>query len=143
MRITIPDDLADVYVAYATRQNRSLDTVIEAQLSKFKALEPGKRTLTIGGEVTQRLETALGGLPIRTPNDLVTRVEDLAAISFQHIRLDFSPAHLAELAHRAERQGKSVETLVIETVDRMAHEFFWQSGGGERVLQKSQEAKAS
>ena len=143
MRITLPDDLADLYLAYATKQGRPLDDVIAAQLKKFKSLEPGKASLTIGGEATSKLEAATGGLPLRNAEDLVARVERLAAISFQHIRLDFSLSHLEELAYRAERQGKSVETLIIETAERIREELFWGSGAGEAVLVRAPEAKAS
>jgi hypothetical protein len=134
MRITIADTTADAYQAFATKQGRPLDQIVETQLARFRTLEPGTPAIVIGGESLERLTIALGGLSIRDGADLATKVDDLAAVSFQHIRLNFSPQHLAELQHRAERQGKSVESLVIDTVNKMAEDFFWRSGGGESVL---------
>lgn len=135
MRVTLTDAVCDAYEGYAAKQGRPLDAVIEAQLARFKTLEPGKRAVVIGPEEIEALTVALGGLPVKSGADLVAKVTELAAVSFHHIRLDFSPGHLAELAHRAERQGKSAETIIRETVDRMGEQFFWQMGGGESVLQ--------
>lgn len=137
MRVTLTDPVCDAYDAFATKQGRSLDEVIEAQLARFKTLEPGKRAIVIGPAEIEALTLALGGLSIKSGADLVAKVNELAAVSFHHIRLNFSPNHLAELANRAERQGKPVEMLIRETVDRMGEQFFWQMGGGESVLAPS------
>jgi hypothetical protein len=134
MRVTLADTTVDAYEAFAKKQGKPVDQVIEHQLARFKTLEPGTRAVVIGKDDIEKLTIALGGIPVKDAADLVARVENLAAVSFQHIRLNFSPQHLAELAHRAERQGKSVEAVIRDTVNRMAEDFFWKSGGGESVL---------
>lgn len=134
MRVTLADTTVDVYEQYATKQGRPVDQVIEAQLNRFKRLEPGTKAVVVNAEMLESLSVALGGLPIKDAADLCAKVEELAAVSFQHIRLDFSPKHLAQLADRAERQGKPVEQVIQDVVKTMAEQFFWHSGGGEAVL---------
>jgi len=134
MRITLPDAVADAYLAYAEKQGRPVEAVLTAQLQRFQAVEPGSRTIVLGGALTEQLSTMLGGFPIQSAEDLVRKVNELAAVSFQHIRLDFSPSHLRELAHRAERQGKPVEDIIQDVVRQLADQFFWTSGAGEAVL---------
>lgn len=131
MRVTITDKTAERYQAYADEQGRALDAVLEAQLVRFVALPPGKKVIVVAAAEAQAI---VGGTPILNGTDLLARVSQLASLSFHHIRLDFSPAQLAELEHRARRQGKSVETLAEEITKAILRDFFWASGGGEAAV---------
>lgn len=135
MRITIPDEVAALYEPYAAAQGRSLDEVLTAQLTRFAKLEPGKRAIILGPKHIEALETMTGRLPLRDAADLQKRVDDLAAVTFSHIRLDFSASQLAEIAHRAERQGRPAAQIVREMIDATQRDMFWNSGGGEATAE--------
>lgn len=139
MRITIKDATADVYQRYADHQGRGLDAVVEAQLARFAAQEPGTKAIVVNAADAQAI---LGGTPILSGADLLQRLTQLASLSFHAIRLDFSPAQLAELQHRAERQGKSVEVLAQDIVRGLLRDFFWASGGGEAAVASTATATA-
>lgn len=130
MRITIPDEVAELYQSYAKTQGRSVEDVCTAQLTRFAKHEPGKRALILGAAAITTLEQTFGGLPLRTFEDIVARVKQLAAIEFHRVQLDFSPSQLAELQHRAARQGRTVDYLANEIIQAICRDFFWQSGGG-------------
>lgn len=134
MRVTIRDATADVYQGYADQQGRGLDAVVEAQLARFAGHAPGTKAIVVNAEDAHRI---LGGTPVLNGTDLLARVSQLASLSFHGIRLDFSPAQLAELQHRAERQGKTVEVLAADIVKSINREFFWASGGGEASALKT------
>lgn len=139
MRITIKDSTADVYQRYADKQGRGIDAVVEAQLARFSGQEPGTKAIVVSAEDAQRI---LGGTPVLNGTDLLARVSQLASLTFHGIRLDFSPAQLSELQHRAERQGKTVEALAADIVKAINREFFWASGGGEAADPAKQQQKA-
>lgn len=140
MRVTIPDDLADKYAAYAHTQGRSVEAVLCAQLDRFAKLEPGKKAILIQADVLKALETRLGGYALKDGADLLARIEKLADVKFEGVSLGLSTQQLAELQHRAERTGKPVATLVHDVWLYLAQNLFWHSGGGEA---KAPAAKAS
>src|SRR5690242_19509027 len=108
MRITIPDALADQYDAMATTQGRTLDQVITAQLERFAAYAPGTRVILVDDATCRVLEQRLGGGSISTTQDLTHKLQQLAGVKFRNQQFDFNPAQLAELEHRATRQGRPV-----------------------------------
>lgn len=131
MRITIPDDVLAPYEEMAQRQGRPVDDVVAAQLKRFAMLEPGKKAVVIPPAALTALEPPLGGTPVRDAQDLLTRIQQLANISFMGLNLGLSLQQKAELAHRAERQGRTVEALVQEMWRDLQQNFFWSGGGGE------------
>lgn len=132
MRVTISDQIADTYQAYATQQGIPLDAIILKQLDRFKAVTPGAATVVLGSKHLEYLAEKLHGGDVRSAEDLVTKVDRLAGIKFEAIDLRLTPAQLEELAFRAERQGKTVEDLVQEMWARLSVEFFNtpSAGGG-------------
>lgn len=131
MRVTtIPDAVLDAYQTYADRQGTSLDQVISNQLRRFSRLEPGKTAVVIPAELSAALAERLGGLPLKDGTDLLARLTALAGITFADIRIPLTIAQTEELAYRAQRQGRPVEALVKEVVDRITQDLFWASGGG-------------
>lgn len=133
MRITVPDDIADQYVDVARRQGRSVEDVLVAQLTRFVAHPPGDRAVVLAPAVLTALSEALFGLPVRDGADLLTRVQALAGLSFQHLRLTLSEQQLYELQDRAVRQGRPVETLVAEMAQIVLRDLFYVSQGGTDV----------
>lgn len=127
MLVQIPDHVCLPYQAMADKSGRTLNGVITAQLERFQALHPGKRAIVVDVEKVEKL---LGGLPIVGGEDLLHRITQLAALSFGHIKLDLNPAQLAELEHRANRQGKPVDQLVKEMAEVILRDLFWANGGG-------------
>lgn len=126
MRILLKDSVVAPYEEMAAQQGRSVDQVIESQLNRFKMLPPGQKAIVVNVADAERI---LGGTPVLNGTDLLSRVARLASLSFHAIKLDFSPAQLAELQHRAERQGKSVEQLAQEIVTTITRDFFWVASG--------------
>ncbi len=114
MRVTIPDELADAYQAYATQQGIALDEVVAKQLKRVQTVTPGSKVVILGAKHLDYLAEKLHGGDVMSAEDLVTKVDRLAGISFQGIDLLLTPAQLEEVAHRAARQGKSVDQLVHE-----------------------------
>jgi hypothetical protein len=131
MRVTLPDDVVDPYVAMATAQGRSVDEVITAQLRRFKELPPGKKAIVLRADALQHLEAPLGGTPLATDTDLVRRVNQLANVSFEGLNIGLSISQKEELAHRARRQGKAVQQLVSEIWAFLAQNFFHHAAASE------------
>lgn len=84
----------------------------------------GSRAIILAGPVLDELEKRLGGMPVLHGKDLLQKIDHLAAISFEHIHLPFSPQQLNELQLRAERQGKTVEQLMEEAAPRIYEQMF-------------------
>ena len=130
MRVTIPDALADQYQAFADRQGRTLDEVITAQLTRFVGLAPGRRAVVVDEPTLVALDKRFGNIPIKDGADLAQKVLTLAGVKFRNLQFDLSTQQLAELAHRADRQGRKVEDLVLDIFRSLQDQFFHSSGGG-------------
>ena len=83
-----------------------------------------ERAVVIAGADLEKLEAMLGGGSVLHSADLVKKVDRLAAVSFRHVRLPFTPNQLEALAEKAKRQGLTVEQLVERTAPRMYEQFF-------------------
>lgn len=123
--ISLDDQLVQAYSAHATAARIPVAKLLERQLARFADTPITQRLLVVTGADLQALEQTLGGGALATGADLLARVHRWAGITIGDIRLQFSPAQLAEIAHRAEKQGRSPETIVREIVSQMEHEFFW------------------
>lgn len=125
MQISLPDDLYAEYDAAAKRARLSTPSLIARTLARMAATPITQRQLVLTGLVLEQVERTLGGGSLLSPEDLLTRTRALASISIGDIRLNFSPGQLAEIAHRAEKQGKSPQVIVEEIVKQMEENFFW------------------
>jgi len=125
MRVTIPDEVLDPYLAMADRTGRTIEATVTEQLDRWAAVPPEAVVIPLIGQGLERAQQATGGLPFRDAEDAVTRIESLASITFHNIHLDFSQQQLKELEHRAERQGKTVAQLAGEMIAQITTEFFW------------------
>jgi hypothetical protein len=137
MRITVPDPLADQYADGAKVANMTAEEAMVRQLQRTVGVAPSGRQVVLGASQLEYLERRCGGGPITRADEVVARVARLASISFMGIDLLLSPGQLEELAFRASRQGKPMETLVKEIADRLVTDFFYSSGGGVAVAPKA------
>lgn len=109
-----------------TRSNgQSVDTVADQVLDQaLRHLPEAGRAVILGGDTLDRLEAILGGGSVMSGADLLQKVERLAGISFQHVRLPFTPNQLEQLKEKAERNSMTVKQLVERTAPRMYAQFF-------------------
>jgi len=96
-----------------------------ALTTRYEVLDP--RDQTLPPEARDRLERTLGLGATRTPEDLITAVERLAAISIGSIHIEFTPGQLEEIKYRATKRGRTVEQELQAVVDRIKEELFWRS----------------
>ena len=124
MRVQVPQETADRLEQRATEIGRPVELVATHALSTGALLPAAGRFITVTGEALQRLETLLGGGSIHSEADLTTKVERLAGISFAHVRLEFSPGQLEQLAEKAARADMTVEQLVERAQAKICEQFF-------------------
>lgn len=134
MRITLPDALADDYAVHAAKAGVTVDETITALLRRMKDIDPHRRLVVLGGKHLDLLAQKLHGGDVLSGDDLVRKVSRLAGIKFMGLDLFLSPAQLDELQHRALRQGKPMDQLVLDIWRRLADEFFHVGSGGESVI---------
>lgn len=124
LRVSVTDGTLDRLTQRSGAQ-RDPEYVASQLLSDAaECLPAAGRYVVVAGPELEALERILGGGSVTHGTDLRVKVERLAGISFQHIRLQFSPGQLEELARRAERQGRTVEQIVEMMVPRIHEQFF-------------------
>jgi hypothetical protein len=128
MRVSLPDDLVDLYSQYADAHALPVESVIADQLV-HAAPTLGRPHLTL-----EQLAKKLGAVTFTSVADLVIRVSQLAGIRFHRVDLDFTPSQLVELETRAARQGLPVERLIREILRTFNDQFFWKATGDLPVL---------
>lgn len=131
MKLTLPfpDDLYEVYRQYAKnpKDPASVESAILAQLKRFAEYRPQDRVLVVPSGVREKLEEALPGNPgpsIHDAADLLARVKLLASVEIGSIKIPFTLKQLEYLKVTADRQGRTVQEITQDTVDRMADLFF-------------------
>jgi hypothetical protein len=122
MRIEIPDDLADRYLAMSS--TIPLQQLIERQLARFAAFPTTVRVIPLAADHLQQLEHLLGGGQIASQQALVDRVRQYASITLGKITLDFSPAQKEEIVHRAAKRGITPQAVAAEMVEILLDEMF-------------------
>lgn len=76
-----------------------------------------------------QLEETLGLGATRSPESFVAAVARLASMKIGDIRIPFTPGQLAELQHRAQKRGRSLEAEMKAVVARIEDEIFYKGGG--------------
>lgn len=126
LTLTLPDttlDQVDARAAFA----RKPPEIVGAQLLQAALAfmpEGGGRLVVVSGPILLQLEEILGGGSLLNGDDLAKKVARLAGVSFQHVRLPFTPNQLELLAEKAQRNGLTVQTLVERTAPRIYEQFF-------------------
>lgn len=130
VKLRIPDETYDQYEKTAEKvqatsgKTVTVEELLSAQLDRFAGVSPTDRIVVIPSGHRDRLEQLLGGGSLRSSEDLVSRVESLASISIGDVRLGFTPGQMKQLAAIAQRNRKTVEQVVKETVKEMEWRFF-------------------
>ena len=132
VKIELPDDLWEHYQKEAGRKRKAPEKLLVEILDRYQACTADERFLVLAPELIKRLEEALER-HFTQPHQLVELIEVLARIRIGDIRVEATPAQLRELAHKAERQGKTTEQLVRETYQAIARSFFRASSTPEGV----------
>lgn len=124
MLIQIPDEIALQYQTAADRARVPLAKLLERQLARFASVPVGERVLVLCAEPLEQIDRELGIGATRDTTALLSAIRSWAGITIGDIRLQFSPAQLAEIAHRAEKQGKTPEAVVADIVSQLEGAFF-------------------
>jgi hypothetical protein len=75
-----------------------------------------------------RLDALVGLGATRSAESLLTGVERLASLRFGDIRIPFTTGQLAELLHRAQKRGRTVQAEMQAVVARIEDELFYKKG---------------
>ena len=75
-----------------------------------------------------RLEAFLGVSVPLTAATLLMHVERLTAVHLGDVRIPFTPGQLAELNHRAQKRGRTLDQEIRAVVARLQDELFYQGG---------------
>jgi hypothetical protein len=75
-----------------------------------------------------QLEGTLGLGATRAVPVLLAAVERLASVRIGDIRIPFTPGQLAELSHRAQKRGRTVEAELRAVVARIEDDLFYKGG---------------
>lgn len=125
MQISIPDDLYQRYADAAKRAKKPTAALVVQQLERFVDAPPTQRSIILTGEALQEADTLLGIGSTADAATLLAAIRRWAGITIGDIRLPFSPSQLQEIAHRAQKQGKTPEAICRDIIDQMAQDFFW------------------
>lgn len=125
LRVQVPEISMDRLHDRAREQGRDLEaTASLALIASLEMLPSMGRVVVLDRETIQTLEALFQGGSITNSADLLQKVLRLAGISFEHIRLQFTPGQLETLQEKAERQGKTVTQLVEQMAPRICDQFF-------------------
>ncbi len=126
MRATVQltDDIYDLYQQRADTHAVRISSLLQEQLKRFVDVDPFDRIVVIPSRQRDELEKVLSGGALEDAADLVLKVEALAAIEVEGVKLDFTPGQKRELKRLAERQGITYEEIVKRTVKSMEEQFF-------------------
>jgi len=124
MILQIDDATALRYQTAAAKAGVPLQRFLERHLAKLVDVPTGQRILILSGDTLEQVDQLLGLGSTASPAAFLQAVEGWAGITIGDIRLAFTPAQLGEIAHRAEKQGKTPEAIVADIVEQLNQNFF-------------------
>lgn len=124
MRVTISDELYERFQQRARKEHMSVDSWVASQLARVQDYPVRDRVVIIGSEARDQLEQLFGGGGLVNAEDLVDKVERLAALGIGELRTNFSPGQWEELKRRCERLGVPVEEEAQRIVTKVSELFF-------------------
>jgi len=110
------------------------DLAPEAILARIRVLLDQLSTLATPARVPglqlspadcDRIEETTGFASTRSAEELVKAIERLASIKIGDIRIPFSPGQIAELQHRAQKRGRTLDAELRAVVSRIEDELFY------------------
>jgi len=126
--LEISDDLYSQFSKLA--ESDSLERVtdlMKTYLEYFVKIDPRKPYLVVSPEDRGKLEDILSGIDLKSSADLVMRVDQLARMEIGGVRVQFTPAQIAEIKSKAERNGDTLQSYTEKLVNQMAGFFFGRS----------------
>lgn len=93
-------------------------------LRRFADIKSEDRVIIVKAKERAALENILGGGSLSSGEQIIERVESLASLRIGDHRLDFTPAQMNEIKHRAEAQGITTEEEFRRVVRKMEQDFF-------------------
>lgn len=128
MIVKIADEIYQQYQSAAAASGTPLtaEQLVERQLLRFAPYPLTSRVLVLHGDILEQVDRLFGPGSTKDPQTFLTRAHEYAAIVIGNIRLDFSPAQKAEIAHRASRQGKTPREVTEGIVTQLTEQFFWE-----------------
>ncbi len=97
---------------------------VEQIVARFIGEDPRARMIILTGDQREKLEQIFGGGDIKTPADLVSKVQRLAALKIEGVDIKFSTGQLEELKRRAEKNDRTLEQEVELVAGEMSWRFF-------------------
>lgn len=130
VRLTLPDDTLDRVMDAANAHQCTVETAAERILARaVKDLPLTGRAVVLSGEELARVETILGSGSVLNAQDLAQKIDRLAGVGFEHVRIQFTPGQLEDLARRAASNGITPRELIERTAPRIYEQFFNLLGG--------------
>lgn len=123
-RLTLADDTALTYQEEAAARKLPLEAVLAERLEHATALDPRGRVLIIEPRSRERLEASLGGLPLLSTEDLISKVQRLARLKFGDHVIEITPGQMEELTWRAHKMGKPIAVMIEEAARVFGETFF-------------------
>jgi hypothetical protein len=123
MRLTLPDDLADLILAkmpVGTKAPLLEDVIIRVLTKALPLVEEGG--LALSRDEVAKLADILLRPSLADGKAVLAAARDLHDLDIGRHRLKLQPAVLNELRSRAAREGKEFGQILQQTVDRIAQE---------------------
>ena len=122
--LTLDDDLSGFYEEEAKERKCELAAVLEDRLKRAGQLDSRTRYVIVSDRTRDQLENILGGGHLKSAEDLLNKVGRLARIKFGDHEIRLSAGQFEELKWRAQKQGKTIEQLLLEIWQRLQDQFF-------------------
>lgn len=126
--LEISDELYQEFCKIA--ESDSLERVtdlVKTYLEYWVKIDPRAPYLVVSPEARGKLENILSGGDLKGGDDLVMRVDQLARMEIGGVRVQFTPAQIAEIKSKAERNGDTLQSYTEKLVNQMAGFFFGRS----------------
>lgn len=123
--LTIPDDLWEIYRVESLERHVDPGDLLRDRLARAVGLDPRDRAIVLtGGRTMQLIEEKLGGGQLKSAEDLLAKVTNLAVIKFGAHEFTITPGQYRELAFRASKTGRSIDQLIESIYQKMQETFF-------------------
>jgi len=123
MILKLSDDIVERYQQAALTSSLPVEHLIERTLARYADYPASMRTLVLSSQILQQVDRLLGPGSTLDPDRFLAALQSYASISIGDVRLDFTQAQKAEIAHRAVRQGKSPREVTEDVVRQMEEMF--------------------
>lgn len=130
MKVTldIPDELYSQFSTLAESDSlERISDLMKTYLEYFVKIDPRAPYLIVDPVSRGKLEEILSGGDIKSPTDLVQRVDHLSRMEIGGVRIPFTPAQIEEMKYKAERNGDTLQAYTEKLVSQMGQMFFTRS----------------